>query len=173
MSLANTANGRDLTSTWRRLCASRGQGHRLDMRRRVLPVAARPFDNARPAKLSSVGVLRNVQHVSHPDADVRGLKVKFVDKVRDTIAQPLGRLSVAARVAVILLACLVVGGIVFWLFNELVYSYFARSYAEELADAYDLNRGFARALLWASFALLAPKSVRNKSRRRTYRSGLF
>lgn len=80
--------------------------------------------------------------------------MKFVDKVRDTIAQPLGRLGVAARVAVILLVCLVVGGVVFWLFNELVYYYVARSYAEELADAYDLNRGFARALLWASFAVV-------------------
>jgi hypothetical protein len=83
-----------------------------------------------------------------------GLKVKFVDKLRDAIAQPLGRLSVAARVAVIVLACLVVGGIVFWLFNELVYFYVARSHAEELADTYDLNRGFARAILWASFAVI-------------------
>lgn len=80
--------------------------------------------------------------------------MKFVEKLRDAVAQPLGRLSAAARVAVIVLACLVVGGIVFWLCNELVYFYVARSYAEELADAYDLNRGFARAILWASFAVI-------------------
>jgi TPR repeat protein len=35
-----------------------------------------------------------------------------------------------------------------------VYYYLARSYAEELADAYDLNRGTTRAILWASFAAI-------------------
>jgi hypothetical protein len=29
----------------------------------------------------------------------------------------------------------------------------ARNCAEELADAYDLNRGITRAILWASFAI--------------------
>jgi hypothetical protein len=80
--------------------------------------------------------------------------VKFVEKLRNGVAQSLGRLNVAARVAVILLACLVAGGFIFWLCNELVYFYVARSYAEELADAYDLNRGVTRAILWASFAAI-------------------
>jgi hypothetical protein len=80
--------------------------------------------------------------------------VKFVEKLRNGVAQSLGRLNVAARVAVILLACLVAGGLIFWLCNELVYFYIARSYAEELADAYDLNRGITRAILWASFAAI-------------------
>jgi hypothetical protein len=48
----------------------------------------------------------------------------------------------------------VAGGLIFWLCNELVYFYVARSYAEELADAYDLNRGITRAILWASFATI-------------------
>ncbi|MCA1458834.1 hypothetical protein I6F35_37785 [Bradyrhizobium sp. BRP22] len=37
---------------------------------------------------------------------------------------------------------------------KLVYYYLARSYAEELADAYDLNPGTTRAILWASFAAI-------------------
>jgi hypothetical protein len=82
------------------------------------------------------------------------LEVQAVDKVRSVASQTLGRLSVAAQVAVVVLACLVVGGLIFWLCNELVYYYVARTYAEELADAYDLNAGFTRAILWASFAAI-------------------
>ena len=78
----------------------------------------------------------------------------FVEKLRGLFAQKLGRLNFAARFAVIILACLVICGVVFWLCNELVYFYVARSYAEELADAYDLNRGLTRATLWASFAAI-------------------
>jgi TPR repeat protein len=80
--------------------------------------------------------------------------VQLIEKLRNRIAQSLGQLNVAVRVAVILLACLVAGGLIFWLCNELVYFYIARSYAEELADAYDLNRGVTRAILWASFAAI-------------------
>ncbi|QOZ24065.1 hypothetical protein XH93_11105 [Bradyrhizobium sp. CCBAU 51753] len=43
---------------------------------------------------------------------------------------------------------------IFWLCNELVYYQLARSYTEELADTYDLNRGITRAILWASFAAI-------------------
>jgi hypothetical protein len=78
--------------------------------------------------------------------------VQFVETLRNRFAQSLGPLNAAVRVAVILLACLVAGGLIFWLSNELVYFYVARTYAEELADAYDLNPGFTRAILWASFA---------------------
>jgi hypothetical protein len=49
-------------------------------------------------------------------------------------------------------AALIVAAIAFWLFNQIFYYYIARSYAEELADAYDLNRGFTSAVVWASFA---------------------
>jgi hypothetical protein len=82
----------------------------------------------------------------------RGLEVQFVETLRNRFAQSLGPLNAGVRVAVILLACLVAGGLIFWLSNELVYFYVARTYAEELADAYDLNPGFTRAILWASFA---------------------
>ena len=78
--------------------------------------------------------------------------MELIGKVRDRIAQPLGRLNIAVRFAVVILACIVMGGLIFWLCNELVYYYVARTYAEELADAYDLNTGTTRAILWASFA---------------------
>jgi hypothetical protein len=48
---------------------------------------------------------------------------------------------------------MVVGGVIlFWVCNQIVYWYLAKSYSDELADAYNLNRGFSSALLWASFA---------------------
>jgi hypothetical protein len=57
-------------------------------------------------------------------------------------------------VSVIVLACILAGGLLFWLCNELLYFYVAKSYVEELADAYNLNRGLAQAILWASFAAI-------------------
>ena len=83
-----------------------------------------------------------------------GWQVQIIENLREVSARKLGPLSFAVRVAVIVLACVVVGGLIFWLCNELVYFYIARSYSEELADAADLNRGFARAVLWASFAAI-------------------
>jgi hypothetical protein len=80
--------------------------------------------------------------------------VQFVEKLRKVFAQTLGQLNVAARLAIIIVACVVVGGLILWLSNELVYFYVARTYAEELADAYDLNAGITRAILWASFAAI-------------------
>jgi hypothetical protein len=83
-----------------------------------------------------------------------GWNVQIIEKLRDSYERKLWPLSFAARIAVIVLACVLVGGLIFWLCNELVYFYMARSYSEELADYYDLNRGFTRALLWASFATI-------------------
>ena len=80
--------------------------------------------------------------------------MQAIEKARSVVSQTLGRLSLAAKIAVIAVACVLIGGLIFWLFNELVYYYVARSYAEELADAYDLNRGITRAILWASFAAI-------------------
>jgi hypothetical protein len=80
--------------------------------------------------------------------------VQFVEKFRSRVGQSLGRLGLLGRVAVILLACLVAGGLIFWLCSELVYFFIARSYTQELADAYDLSRGVTRAVLWASFAAI-------------------
>jgi hypothetical protein len=80
--------------------------------------------------------------------------VEVVKKLRGGAAQALGQLSIAARILVVLVACVLVGGLLFWLFNEAFYFYLARSYAEELADAYDLNWGLTSAVLWASFAAI-------------------
>jgi uncharacterized protein (UPF0147 family)/signal transduction histidine kinase len=80
--------------------------------------------------------------------------VRFVEELRSRIGQSLGRLSLTSRIAVILLAGLVVGGLVFWLCAELVYFFIARSYTRELADAYDLSRGVTRVVLWVSFAAI-------------------
>src|SRR5215216_2795866 len=85
---------------------------------------------------------------------VWGLEVQLIEKVRSVASQALGRLNGAAQIAVIVLACILFGGLIFWLCNELVYYFIARSYAEELADAYDLNTGITRAILWASFAAI-------------------
>lgn len=80
--------------------------------------------------------------------------MKAIEKARGVVTQTLGRLNIAAQIAVIALVCILVGGLVFWVCNELVYYLVARSYAEELADAYDLNAGTTRAILWASFAAI-------------------
>ncbi|WP_022721263.1 hypothetical protein [Rhodopseudomonas sp. B29] len=73
-------------------------------------------------------------------------------EVRKTFERVLGRFHFITQIAIVCLALLVFGGILFWIFNEVVYYYVARSYADEIADAYDLNPGFARAVLWGSFA---------------------
>jgi signal transduction histidine kinase len=80
--------------------------------------------------------------------------VQFVEKLRSRVGQSLGHLRLTGRIAVILLTCLVAGGLIFWLCSELVYFFIARSYTRELADAYDLNRGVTRGILWASFAAI-------------------
>jgi hypothetical protein len=89
--------------------------------------------------------LRNIQG---------GLVVEHFGKLRNSTAQMFGQLNLAARATVVIAACIIVGGLIFWLCNELIYFYLARSYVDELADAYDLNSGVARAILWASFAII-------------------
>ncbi|MDI3564208.1 tetratricopeptide repeat protein [Bradyrhizobium sp. Arg816] len=103
--------------------------------------------------------------------------MQLIEKLRNQIAQPFGRLNIAARFAVVILACVIIGGLILWLCNELVYYYVARTYAEELADAYDLNTGVTRAILWASFAavvVLAGYSFSfSKQKRRIGYAGLL
>lgn len=85
---------------------------------------------------------------------LRGLKVRLIEGMRGLFAQGPGGLNLALRVSVLVLACILAGGLLFWLCNELLYFYVAKSYVEELADAYNLNRGLAQAILWASFAAI-------------------
>jgi len=51
-------------------------------------------------------------------------------------------------------AVLLTALLLFWLFNELFYFWVAKSYVDEVSQAYDINRGFTKALTWASFAAL-------------------
>lgn len=106
-----------------------------------------------------------------------GLKVQFIEKIRKQVAQSSERLSTGVRIVAVLLACFLVGGLMFWLCNEIFYFYIARSYVEELADAFDLNRGITRAMLWASFAIIVVLSGLvfsfSKSKRRIGYAGLL
>jgi hypothetical protein len=70
-------------------------------------------------------------------------------------ANRLSRLSGPIRIIVVVGAVLVATIALFWLFNELFYYLVAKSYADELSQAYNLNRGFTKALIWASFAAIA------------------
>lgn len=73
---------------------------------------------------------------------------------REKIDGRLAGYSKPIRYLLIAAACLVAGAILFWLFNQVFYYYLTKSYVDEVADAYDLNRGFAGALLWATFPLV-------------------
>lgn len=74
--------------------------------------------------------------------------------VRTAASQRLNGLSNPFRILAIVALCLVVGIVLLWLFNQVFYYYLARSYVDEVADSFNLNRGFASALLWMSFALV-------------------
>ena len=80
--------------------------------------------------------------------------MQIIGRVRSVASETLVRLNIVVQIVIVVLACLIVGGLIFWLCNELVYYFVARGYAEELADAYDLNPGVAKAVLWASFAAI-------------------
>jgi len=68
------------------------------------------------------------------------------------IARHLSRFSAPARLA-ILAVCLILGAIVlFWLTNQFFYYAVAKSYTDEISQAYNINAGFTKALLWTSFA---------------------
>lgn len=78
--------------------------------------------------------------------------------VRSTLARQFGALGTPFRIIVGIFVCLVIGIALFWLCNEIIYYYLAKSYVDELADSYNLNRGFTNGLLWASFAAVVALS---------------
>lgn len=63
-------------------------------------------------------------------------------------------LSRPARIAVLAIGLLVSAAALFWLFNQTLYYLLAKNYADELSRAYNINRGFASALVWGSFAVI-------------------
>jgi len=56
------------------------------------------------------------------------------------------------RLAIVAICVLIAAAVLFWLFNEFFYYLLAKSYAEEISEAYNLNKGFTKALIWVSFA---------------------
>jgi hypothetical protein len=57
-------------------------------------------------------------------------------------------------VRIAIFAAVVVFGafVLFWLFNQIFYYLVAKSYSDELSQAYNINKGYTKALLWGSFA---------------------
>jgi hypothetical protein len=95
------------------------------------------------------------------DTSVPTFRTKVAAKL-DSYSRPLRFLLIGA-------ICLLLGGLLFWLFNQVFYYYVTKSYVDEIADAYDLNRGFAAALLWTTFpavVVLAGLSFSIAKRRR-------
>lgn len=74
--------------------------------------------------------------------------------LREKVDGRLAGFSKPIRYLLIGGVCIVVGAVLFWLFNQVFYYYVTKSYVDEIADAYDLNRGFAGALLWATFPIV-------------------
>ncbi len=68
--------------------------------------------------------------------------------------EALGRFGSAARLLIIATAVLLFGALLFWLFNEAIFYFLARSYVEQVANAFDLDPHLADALVWMSFAAI-------------------
>ncbi|MBR1145209.1 tetratricopeptide repeat protein [Bradyrhizobium sp. AUGA SZCCT0431] len=81
------------------------------------------------------------------------MSIVFSD-LRSKIGSRLSGFSGPARLAIIAISVVIVAIVLLWLFNQLFYYLLAKSYAEELSQAYNLNKGFTKALVWASFAAI-------------------
>lgn len=81
--------------------------------------------------------------------------------------------GLGASIRFLLIVGIVVAGAIalFWLFNQIFYYFLAKSYVDELSRAFNINKGFTKALLWASFAalvLFAGWTFSLSKRRRTF-----
>jgi signal transduction histidine kinase len=74
--------------------------------------------------------------------------------LRQRVVNGLARLSAPARILVTVVSVLLLGAVLFFLFSEAIYYLLARSYVEEIANAFDLSKHQADALVWASFAAI-------------------
>jgi hypothetical protein len=70
------------------------------------------------------------------------------------VIDALGKFSPLVRVLFILVGVLFLGAILFWAFNQAIYYFLARSYVEQIANAFDLDPHLADALVWLSFAAI-------------------
>ena len=75
-------------------------------------------------------------------------------ELRGLVATRLTSLSKPVQVLPIAAVCLITGIALFWLLNQTFYYFLAKSYVDDIADAYSLNRGYTAALIWMSFAAL-------------------
>src|SRR5262245_24843424 len=60
---------------------------------------------------------------------------------------PLRLVGILALCAVALLAA-------FWLLNQILFFFIAKSYVEQIAETFQMNRHLADAILWATFAAI-------------------
>lgn len=74
-----------------------------------------------------------------------------VSNFRANIKTALSRLNSPVRIVLLALGVLAGAAILFWLFNQMFYYVVAKSYVDELSGAYSINKGFTKALVWASF----------------------
>jgi hypothetical protein len=89
--------------------------------------------------------------------------------VRKRVVNAFAGLSPPVRILFIIFSVLLLGALLFFLFSEAIYYLLARSYVDEIANAFDLNKHLANALVWISFAaivFLAGYSLSIDKRRR-------
>jgi hypothetical protein len=77
-----------------------------------------------------------------------------IQSARQRVADALGRFSPTVRFLFIIFSVLLLGTLLFWAFNQAIYYFLARSYVEQIANAFDLDRHSADALVWLSFAAI-------------------
>jgi hypothetical protein len=74
--------------------------------------------------------------------------------LRQRVVNGLGKLSPPVRILFIVFSVLLLGAALFFLASEAIYYFLARSYVEEIANAFDLNKHLADAIVWVSFAAI-------------------
>jgi hypothetical protein len=74
----------------------------------------------------------------------------FSERIR-RYAVGLSNLQSVARLVVIVVAAIMLAFILLWFLDKVVYYYFARTYVEEVAHAFDLNAHLANALILLTF----------------------
>jgi signal transduction histidine kinase len=83
-----------------------------------------------------------------------GVEMTGIQSARQRVTDALGKFSPTVRFLFITFGVLVLGAILFWAFNQAIYYFLARSYVEQIANAFDLDQHSADALVWLSFAAI-------------------
>ncbi|WP_156041815.1 tetratricopeptide repeat protein [Bradyrhizobium sp. URHD0069] len=77
-----------------------------------------------------------------------------IQSVRQRVTDALGKFSPTVRTLFTIFSVLLLGAVLFWLFNQAIYYFLARSYVEQIANSFDLDQHLADALVWLSFAAI-------------------